>query len=321
MRAAHAAALAAAFVFVGAHAGATVIGGGGSASKDCLLALDAPVNVPSAHPRHVRCTDGEPSCDGDAVVDGDCEVDVSVCANSTFDPSCTLAGVQEITVEHALDNGDPDFDPDFQALQTRIDSQIELPSVLADDCTTAVTVRVPIRGPLGVGNNCGPRRKKIRILTRSEVIEGSVILDRDSLKLTCLPAANGCNPQDLFTGTFDRIQRQVFHQSCALSGCHDSQTQAAQQNLEIGSSYNNIVNQPPTNQAALDAGWLRVDGDPAPSAATSFLYHKVTGELPSTQYGERMPLGERKLHRTLREVIRLWIEAGAPAAGWVDGTF
>jgi hypothetical protein len=34
-----------------------------------------------------------------------------------------------------------------------------------------------------------------------------------------------------------------------------------------------------------------------------------------------MPLGKRKLPHTLREIIRLWIEAGAPMGGWVDGTF
>jgi hypothetical protein len=321
MRAAHAAALALALVLTGAGAGATVIGGGGSGSKDCLVALDADVNVPAARPSHVRCTDGDASCDGDGAVDGDCEFGVSVCANSTFDPSCTLAGVQDITVDHAMDNGDPDFDPDFQALQTRIDSEIDPPTALADDCTTAVTLRVAIKGPLGSGNHCGPQRKKIRMTSRSEVIDGRVVIDRDRLKLTCLPAVDGCDPEDLFTGTFDRIQRQIFNQSCAVSGCHDSQSQAAQQILEVGSAYGNIVNQPTTNQAAIDAGWRRVDVDPVPSVETSFLYHKVTGELPSAQYGERMPLGGRKLHRTLREVIRLWIEAGAPMNGWVDGTY
>jgi hypothetical protein len=320
MRAALAASLAVAIALVGVSAGATMIGGGGSAAKDCLVALDADVNVPASAPRHVRCTDGDSSCDADRAVDGDCEFEVSVCANSTFDPSCALAGVQEITVEHALDNGDPRFDPSFQALQTRIDNEIAPPTASPDECTAAATIRVPIKGPLGAGNHCGPRTKKIKLTSRSQVIDGRVVLDRDRLKLTCLPAENGCDPQDLYSGTFDRIQRQVFSQSCALSGCHDSQSQAAGQILEIGSAYGNIVNHPATNQAAIDAGWLRVDVDPLPSLATSFLYHKITGDLPSTQFGERMPLGGRKLHRTLREIIALWIEAGAPLDGWVDGT-
>jgi hypothetical protein len=148
-----------------------------------------------------------------------------------------------------------------------------------------------------------------------------VVIDRDALKLTCVPAENGCDPTQLYGSTFDRIERQIFAQNCALSGCHDSQTKAGDQNLEIGAAYDNIVNHVPNNGAALSAGWLRVDVDPVPSLDTSFLYHKITGELPSTQYGERMPLGKRRLPRTLREVIRLWIEAGAPMGGWVDGTF
>lgn len=320
MRAAHRWALAIVSVLAASHAGANIVGGGGSTSKDCLVVFDAAVNVPASNPRHVRCTDGDPNCDADMTVDGGCDFDVSVCANSTFNPACTIAGVQEITVEHALDNGDPKFDPSFQALQTGIDSEVDPPTAAADECTTPVTIRLPIKGPLGAGNHCGPRRKKIKMISRSQVIDGGIILDRDRLKLTCLPAPNGCNPQDLFGGTFDRIQRQIFNQSCALSGCHDSQTQAAGQVLEVGSAHGNLVEVTPSNQAAIDAGWERVDVDPAPSLETSFLYHKITGDLPSSQYGERMPLGGRKLHRTLRDVIRLWIEAGAPLNGWVPGT-
>ena len=49
--------------------------------------------------------------------------------------------------------------------------------------------------------------------------------------------SNGCDPQTLFTGgTFDRIQRQVFNQNCALSGCHDSQSQAGDLLLETGAA-------------------------------------------------------------------------------------
>ena len=33
-----------------------------------------------------------------------------------------------------------------------------------------------------------------------------------------------------------------------------------------------------------------------------------------------MPKGKRKLHKTLRDILRLWIEAGAPQSGWVPGT-
>ena len=35
---------------------------------------------------------------------------------------------------------------------------------------------------------------------------------------------------------------------------------------------------------------------------------------------QQMPLGEPKLNALLIEIIRLWIEAGAPEIGWVPGT-
>src|SRR5262249_20194380 len=115
---------------------ALVIGGGGSSETDCLLALDAPVNDPPGKPKEGRCAGGDHSCDADGIVNGECLFRIGVCANSTFDATrCTLAGVDSIDVDHAHDNGDPKFDPDFQALQTRIDSQIETPTSVADRCT------------------------------------------------------------------------------------------------------------------------------------------------------------------------------------------
>lgn len=307
-----------------AEVSATEVGGGGSQSRDCLVTLDADVNTPALEPHHVRCVDGDPACDADGSVNGVCEFDVAVCANSTFDPACSLAGVQSITVEHALDNGDPKFDPDFQALQTAVDNGIAPPTSTSNECTAPTTFRVPIKGPLGAGNSCGSNRKKLKITSLSQVIGGKVITDRDRLKLTCLPEPNaGCEPLDLFSGTFDRIQRQVFSQSCAVSGCHDSQSQSGDLLLEFGAAYGNLVNQPPNNFAANAAGWLRVDvvpdvsGDPS----TSFLYRKIEGDLPDGTYGARMPFNRPKLPKTLREIIRLWIESGAPQTGWVGGTF
>jgi hypothetical protein len=48
--------------------------------------------------------------------------------------------------------------------------------------------------------------------------------------------------------------------------------------------------------------------------------HKITGDLPSPAYGLRMPRNRPKLDQYLIDLIRLWIEAGAPASGWVPGT-
>ncbi|MGH7786417.1 MAG: hypothetical protein ACRERC_06090 [Candidatus Binatia bacterium] len=243
----------------------------------------------------------------------------ALCANSTFNPECTLSGVDSITVDHALDNGDAKFDPDFQALQTRIDNDLSLPEAAADTCTGTTIIRVPIKGPYGPNNACGQRKKKLTLRSVSTAGPAGVRDDKDTLKLYCAPAAmNGCNPQTLYTGTFDRIQRQGFNQSCALSGCHDSQSTAGGLLLETGAAYANLVGTTPVNFAAAGAGWLRVD---AGNTETSFILHKLEGDLPDASYGARMPLDRPTLHKTLRDIIRLWIEAGAPPTTWVPETF
>jgi hypothetical protein len=310
-----------AMVLSAAAASATITGGGGSKTTDCLAVFDAVVNTPVGKPRNVRCTDGQMGCDADGVVNGVCEFQVSFCVNSTAFTDCTLNGARTVTVAHASDNGDPKFDPEFQALQTRINNDIELPSIVADHCTnTPTTFRVPIKGPLG-NNSCGKRTKKVQVTTVSELIGLRTHVDKDTLKLTCVPAddmAGGCDPQTLFAGTFDRIQRQIFNQSCALSSCHDSQSQSGSLLLESGAALGNLINVDPIKAGALALGWKRVTPN---SPDTSFIYHKLEGDFPAGDFGARMPFGRPKLNRTLREVIRLWILHGAPGSGWVPGTY
>jgi hypothetical protein len=299
------------------------IGGGGSSSTDCLVTLSVDANYPLTAPKQVRCVDGDPICDDDGIVNGVCDLRVALCANSTFNPACTISGLASVTVEHALDNGDPKFDPDYQALQNRIDTDFAYPVATADTCTTVGIVHVPIKGPLG-NNKCSRQKKKLKLRSLSTSGPEGTREDKDTLKLYCDPApANGCDPQTLFNSTFDRIQRQVLNQNCALSGCHDSQTTAGGLLLETGAAHGNLVNAPPLNFSAFNAGWLRVDVVPDVSGSpdTSFILHKLEGSLPDDSFGERMPLDRPKLKTTLRDLIRLWIEAGAPQTGWVPGTF
>jgi len=304
-------------------AAAIIVGGGGSKSSDCLVVLDAPANYPSAAPNQVRCTDGNTDCDTDGDVNGVCNVEIKVCVNSTFSTDCSLDGVAQINVEHSFDDGtDTKFDPSFLAVRQHIEQDLHLP-VGGAACTSPVTISVPIKGPLG-NNHCGRRKKKLALRSVSTGAIGAVS-DNDTLKIFCEPAeGNGCDPQTLFDGTQDRIQHQIFNQSCALGNCHDSETMQAELLLETGASYDNLVNQIPTTGPAADAGWLLVDVVPGVSGnpETSFLFHKIEGSLPDTTYGERMPRGKAKLTSSLREIIRLWIEAGAPKdPTWVPGTF
>ena len=308
-----------AWVGIAAAVDTVLVGGGGGIATECLTVFVAPANYRPEKPRHVLCTDGDPTCDADGVVNGVCEFPVSVCANSTFDARCVYTGVHAVEVDHAADDGDPKFDPDFQALQARIDSQIPVDTTDPDVCTADTTIRVPITGPLG--GICKRGTKKLRLRTTSTPPPMSAPkTDKDKIKLMCEPAvmSGGCDPQTLFTGgTFERIQRQIFNQSCAVSGCHDSQSFAGGMTLEEGTAYGSLVDVSPVNLAAFNAGWKRVaSGD----TDASFILHKLDGDLPDVSYGERMPRGKPKLDQLLIDIIDLWIAAGAPASGWVPGT-
>jgi len=301
--------------------GAIIVGGGGSSRLDCLTTFDAAVNTPLTKPRNVRCADGA-ACDLDGVVNGVCQFQVGVCANSSFNPSaCSLNGVRLITVEHSVDNGDPKFDPQFQALQTRINSEIaSYPNTTADKCTTATNFFVAIKAPLKY-DKCKSNKKTIRLVTESTPAagHGAILVDKDKIDLTCDPPVGGCAPRDLFTGTYDRVQRQIFKQSCAVSGCHDSNSFMNSGNLLLEASAfpGNLIDHVPTNADAAALGWKRI----TPTDPTnSYIVHKLNGDFPGTGLGSRMPKDRSKLDQTLIDVITLWIQAGAPNTGWVPGT-
>jgi hypothetical protein len=300
-------------------AGAITVGGGGSPRTDCLAVFEAAANSPARHPRDIRCTDGDPTCDADGVVNGACDFAIAVCANSNFDPICTMQGVQSITIDHSSDDGDPKFNPELQALQARIHNEVDPPTSVTGQCTATTSFHVAIRGPFGAGV-CKSTKRDVRMVTLSTLIDGRVFRDVDRLKLRCDPAPDGCSAQQLFSGTFDRIQRQIFTQSCAVSGCHDSQSRTGNLLLESGAAYTNLVDVAPTNPNANVAGWKRVhtldttSGDPA----TSLLLQKLLG--PPAGFGARMPFNRPKLDQSLIDVVGLWIAAGAPATGWVPGT-
>jgi len=311
-------------LFAASAAHALVFGGGGSSRTDCLLVFDAAINdpPPPAVPKRYRCVDGDP-CDADGTANGVCAFDVTVCANSTFNAAaCTLSGVKSVTVDHALDNGDRKFDPDFQALQSRIDSAIvgpsDPPDTDPDDCALPTRFLVPVLGPFA-GNVCKRNKKELKLTAVSVPVAGVLKKDRDKLKMECDPAPAGCDPMVVYAGTFDRIRRQIFDQRCATSGCHDSQSQQSELLLEGDAAYTNLVDVTPHNPVAAAAGWLRVDATNA-STDTSYLFHKLTGDL-APGMGSRMPLAGGALDDYLIDIVRLWIEAGAPKTGWVPGTF
>ncbi len=103
--------------------------------------------------------------------------------------------------------------------------------------------------------------------------------------------------------TFSQVQSQIFTASCAFSGCHGGSSPAQGMNLSAGSAYSAVVNVPSNERPTLD----RIEpNDPA----ASYLYLKVIGD-PSI-VGSQMPLGDPPLSQTLIDLLRDWIERGAP---------
>ncbi len=121
-------------------------------------------------------------------------------------------------------------------------------------------------------------------------------------------------------GAFKLIQTQIFDKSCATSGCHASEQDAAFRQhgliLKANVSYDNLVNKFAKNTAAnADSLRLVTPGN----VAKSFLYTKINCStaslLAGKQYGNPMPLGANGLSVGEIEFVRKWIEAGAPRSG------
>jgi hypothetical protein len=89
--------------------------------------------------------------------------------------------------------------------------------------------------------------------------------------------------------------------------------------LEVGASYNVLVNAAPENLVANSAGKKRILPG---NLDRSFLWNKISAQ-PMSSEGASMPFGANlfiALNPELTEVIRKWILAGAPKEGIVDGT-
>ena len=321
--------IASGFLLTASASEAVLVAGGGSKTTDCMAVFDAVgANSPAAPkvPRNVDCIDGDTDCDSDGLRNGECVFSLQVCLNSTLVPTCTADEVMTAVVDHAEDNGDEKFDPDFQALQTRIDS-LGLPTTDSDACTVSNSITVPLRAPSS-GNKYGTAKKRLRVTVTGDTVVKNDQTDKDKMKFTCRPEGDRIYlPADLYRGTFDRIRYQIFAQSCALSGCHDSESATGNLILLPGAAYSQIVSFVPDNPAAAGAGLLRVTpGDPD----LSFLYRKITDDL-EVGWGDSMPFNLPPLSAAQIEIIRLWIIGDGvlgpapdacppPETCWVPGT-
>jgi hypothetical protein len=110
------------------------------------------------------------------------------------------------------------------------------------------------------------------------------------------------------TVTLAHIQAEIFTPTCATQFCHDSASANAGLVLDAENAYTQLVGVPPTTFSANAQGLLRVTaGDPS----RSFLLVKLEG--PPPDQGSRMPLSLPQLTPDQIDLVRHWIEQGAPA--------
>jgi hypothetical protein len=102
--------------------------------------------------------------------------------------------------------------------------------------------------------------------------------------------------------TLASIQAKVFTPSCAVVGCHGGSVVQQGLRLDEGFSASSLINVPSPQNPAL----IRViPGNPG----GSFLIQKLEG---TQTIGDRMPAFSPPLPQATIDVIRQWIQLGAP---------
>ena len=116
------------------------------------------------------------------------------------------------------------------------------------------------------------------------------------------PLPGGGAPPSGLQPTLASIQDNVFTVTCAVSNCHGGAGAQYGLRLDPGFSAGNLINVP----SPRDANLIRVvPGDPD----ASFLIQKLQG---TQTVGVRMPDGGPYLTTATVNVIRQWIQDGAP---------
>ena len=115
-------------------------------------------------------------------------------------------------------------------------------------------------------------------------------------------SGNSAPPMTGLAPTLASIQDNVFTVTCAVSNCHGGAGAQFGLRLDPGFSAGNLINVP----SPRDPNLIRVvPGDPD----ASFLIQKLQG---TQTLGVRMPDGGPYLTTATVNVIRLWIQNGAP---------
>jgi len=120
--------------------------------------------------------------------------------------------------------------------------------------------------------------------------------------------------EESYDSTFDAIQSVVFERhGCTAEACHGSAA-SGRLDLRADVSYANLFEAPSTASSL-----ARVHPG---TKERSFLWLKLLAASDDTVEitGSPMPLGSTPLGETEMELLRLWIQGGAPQHGTVQGT-
>ena len=131
---------------------------------------------------------------------------------------------------------------------------------------------------------------------------GSLLVLMQMVVAGCGNSHNSAPPVADDVATFTRVQNEVFLQTCATAGCHDTITRQAALDLSSGQAYLQIVNIPSIQFPSL----MRIaPNDPG----NSYLFQKISSSSPDA--GLRMPSGGILADSQIN-LVRDWILRGAP---------
>lgn len=103
------------------------------------------------------------------------------------------------------------------------------------------------------------------------------------------------------------VQARVFDAHCALSGCHSGDMPTGRMNLDPDRARESLVGAMARGIQCGASGLVRVTPG---SPDMSLLVHKIADETPPC--GARMPLSRDPLPPELIQLVRDWVDAGAP---------
>jgi hypothetical protein len=165
----------------------------------------------------------------------------------------------------------------------------------------------------GCGAIAGPVRLRATIdAATCDTMRGKIAAKKFKPKRARFTATRSLgSPQDCTEDdTFNVIQQKIFGaKGCRVASCH-GEFEAGALDLRAGAAHFSLVDQPASTPGAAGE-MLVVPGDPD----RSFLWRKLAGLLDEDE-GEQMPAtGAAPLDALELELVRSWIEAGAPAVG------